>query len=157
MRRTGSKKQDGRFGFRVLDGQGLQILLSPTLPEGLCFLVCSDVTSQAGSDVSGGAFVSVEQLRSFTEILLPLLIQCWVEVGPSQLGTDLPGKISGSAAESRRYVSVSSSLGHVADPWGNLASRLKVRWMISSRRVCVVAVVADKVACSSTHCASLST
>ncbi len=41
----------------------------------------------------GGAetFASLDQLKTFTQILVPLLMQCWVEVGPSQLNTGLPG------------------------------------------------------------------
>ena len=31
------------------------------------------------------------KLEHFIETLIPLLLQCWVEVGPAQLSADLPG------------------------------------------------------------------
>ena len=52
-----------------------------------CHVFSSTDTSSAPSSGSLGS-----SLHQYTVMLVPLLLQCWVEVGPSQLATDLPGK-----------------------------------------------------------------
>ena len=60
-------------------------------------------TSTGGALSGGGAFASADQLKSFIDIIVPLLIQCWIEAGPSQLAVKLPGKgshtLNGSDSE----------------------------------------------------------
>ena len=48
-------------------------------------------TSTSGSPSGVDAFASADQLKSFIDIIVPLLIQCWIEAGPSQLVVKLPG------------------------------------------------------------------
>ena len=42
----------------------------------------------SGSDILANG----QKLRASLDVLLPLMLQCWVEVGPAQLSTDLPGE-----------------------------------------------------------------
>ena len=53
------------------------------------FLVCSSLSNSVTAVHQGD--VTCTDLIGYVDVLVPVLLDCWIEAGPSQLTTNMPG------------------------------------------------------------------
>ena len=86
--------------FNKLQPTQVQVLQHSVDEPKLMPFVFDKSSSSAGTNVESNIFTDEKQTKDFVEIIVPLLLECWIECNPAQMTTGLPdGGMSSSATD----------------------------------------------------------
>ena len=84
--------------FNKLQPTQVQVLQQSVDEPKLMPFISLNSSSSASTDNESNIFTDEKKVKDFAEVIVPLLLECWIECNPAQMMTGLPDDVKSSSA-----------------------------------------------------------